>query len=361
MHTPTIVRSGHIIVAVALISFFLKACNDIPQTPHEPGPPWVVFNTGNGLLHTNMIRGIAVDFLGKAWIATDSGAYAYFGGAWELYRDSIVARNFGLQIVTSVAVGGMRSAWFGLMGGGVIRIDRESSFGIVKRYTELDGLANDVVLSVTSDGTLLGEIYCAGLYGVSRFTPNRISVGTTSEGSWKTYNNQNSSLPTNLIRSVAGNYIDNTIWFGTHDAGAVSYDGGHLWIQYPLPDAYQSPIVSIAFDNSGTVWFGKWDGVSALDARTAVWKRHYTFETTGGKLPPGIVNAVATDGQQTRWFGTRRGLVQLRDTTWSTFHPGNSPLPSDTVTTLFYDIVSHNLWIGTSTGAAVYNENGVLF
>ncbi|HJW29731.1 MAG TPA: hypothetical protein VJ508_10895 [Saprospiraceae bacterium] len=345
--------------ALFLTSFLLYGCSEIPQgPPPPPQPSWVIFNTSNSPLRTNLIRGIATDYQGKAWIATDSGAFAYLRGSWEIYRDSIVARKYGSPVVTSVAVGQIRTAWFGLNGGGVIRINRESGFGIIKRYTETEGLVYNVVLSVASDGSYLNETYFVGLLGVSRITPRST---LESEGDWTIYTNENSGLPTNLIRSVAGNYRTSTMWFGTHDAGAVSYDGGHLWIQYPLPEKYQSPIVSIAFDNAGAVWFGKWDGVSVLDSKTAVWKRHYTFENTNGKLPQGIVNAVETDKQFTRWLGTRRGLVQLRDTTWVTLHPTNSPLPSDTVNVLFFDIVRENLWIGTANGVAVYNERGVSF
>lgn len=343
----------------ALLFLLFDACNEIPPPgPAPPKTPWVVFNTANSILHTNIIRGVAVDFAGKVWFATDSGAYAYSQGSWEWYRDSIVARQFGSPIVTSVAIGQRRGAWFGLNGGGVIRIDRESSFGYLKRYTEKDGLVYDLVSSVAYDGMSFGDIYCAGLLGVSRFTR---SVSVEREGYWTIYTTENSGLPTNLIRSAAGNQFDNSMWFGTHDAGAVSYDGGHLWIHYPLPARYQSPIVSIAFDLSGKVWFGKWEGVSVLDSKTAVWKRHYTYENTGGDLQPGIVNAVATDAQLSRWFGTKHGLVQLIDTTWSSFHPNNSPLPSDTVNALFYDLVRRNLWIGTANGVAVYNEEGVVF
>lgn len=88
-------------------------------------------------------------------------------------------------------------------------------------------------------------------------------------------------------------------------------------------------------------------------------RRYYALSS--GKLPYVNINAVATNYDKVRWFGTGAGLVGLIDTARTTFSQATTPqLPSHIIIAIGYDLLG-NLWIGTSHGVAVYNDLGTIF
>ena len=120
-----------------------------------------------------------------------------------------------------------------------------------------------------------------------------------------------------------------------------------------------SRINGIAFDISNNVWFARNNGGAKLNLTSGNWT-FYTPDSTGGRMPGGVVRSVETDLRSTRWFGTDSGLVRIADTTWTIFTKANSPLPSDTITAVRYDLRG-NLWIGTPKGVAAFKETGTTF
>lgn len=345
---------------LVVLSLASLGCNGPPPTGITPvGPKWVSFNESNGGLLNNHVNAILPDAEGIMWIATDSGAYSFNRGSWNCFWDSLsytwydwLGSVHSAGVVTSIALSPDQSLWFGLAGGGITRYNNYQATATVwKRFTSADGLPADNVLSVTSDQKL-GEIWCSTLVGVGRFIPT-----ANQGGVWEIYDTSNSQLPSSMVRCVAYNPIDFSIWFGTEDAGVMYINGDKAW-QRPISFYGQLnyPILAIAFDVN-TTWFATGDGILSFAPTTSVW-RQYVSDNTGGIVPLGIVNAVTTDHVTTRWFGTNAGLVRMADTTWTRFNRQNTPqLPSDTVTALTYDRYG-NLWIGTPNGVAVYNEAG---
>ena len=262
--------------------------------------------------------------------------------------------------VTCITQSADGCVWFGLKGGGIARYDQYGQAAVWKRYTTTDGIPYDIVLSVASDYSTPGVIWCATNAGVGEFTPNTYGGGT-----WTTHTTSSPgcTLPSNDVRAVALNindYPDCSVWFGTSNPAAAACVGSRGWQPWVLlPSPSDLPINAIAFDAQNTAWFAKSQGVSSYNTKTSEW-RHYTNTNTNDGLPRGTINAVTMDlksSTQTRWFGTNGGLVRLKDTVWTTFTRLNTPLPSDTVTALTFDR-NHNLWIGTFNGVAVYNETG---
>lgn len=365
------------LLCLTLIGILLASilgCNKSSTGGGVAGPPWVTFKKANHQLVGNHVNFLYTDSDGIIWVATDSGASYFNRGTWSSFVTDLeytTYYNGGERMtstVNSITQGLDRSIWFGLDGGGMARYNQFAQQKVWMRYTtSKGGIPYDVVLGVArgqiaSNGALPGEVWCATLIGVGHFIP-AINEG----GVWVNYTTDNSTLPSNQVRAVALNINDNSIWFGSQDPNSngsscvVSINANLQWQPAQiLPSPYDLPIVSIAFDSHNTGWFAKWAGVSSLNTITLQWT-HYTNESTNGVLPPGNVNAVTTDYDLTRWFGTNAGLVRMVDTTWTKFNRLNTPqLPSDTVTALTYDR-NGNLWIGTPEGVAVYNEAGTRF
>ncbi|MBI4546580.1 MAG: hypothetical protein HY707_01265 [Ignavibacteriae bacterium] len=346
-----------ILVFEVFFTFLLFfGCKENITEPEVLGPPWVVFSRSNSPLVDDHINWITSDTEGRIWLATDSGASSFLSGSWGTITDSLGSTSTGATRVTSITSRSDGSVWFGLFGGGVMRFNRNAPAHVWQRYTQSDGLAFNLVSGITTE--LEGEVWTAHpVAGISRFIQ---SVTDPFQGQWIVYNSQNSNFPSNQFITAAHNVNENSVWFGAvlGFVAIASYNDVTANVEWRILNLPNNPrINSIAFDRSNTVWFGKDIGASSLNTSTTIWT-DYTPATTNGVMPNGPVGAVATDLSSTRWFGTNEGLVQLRDTAWTKFTRSTSLLPSDTISTLYYDQRKGNLWIGTPFGVAVYNENG---
>jgi len=347
------------------VLLFAAGCSSSTAPP--PTPPlekWQVFQKATGKLINSHINSIFFDNSRRIWLATNDGASYFSGGTWASIRDSLYTPDGRggppSYRVNCIAQAKDRSMWFGLAGGGVERYNPISSIAVWTRYTSestLYGLISNTILSMTADlsnQSAYGEVWFTSAIGISRF------IGAVNEtGIWRFYTHDNTDqIPSNQVPASITKLDDNTIWFGTQTGGGVSAEyglAGLNWTRYPLP--VDSKINSVAFDLHNSVWFGTLQGAWSFNLQTSRWTQ---YDSTGPGAPLGSVNAVVTNHQNIRWFGTYAGVARFNDTTWTRFTTANSPLPSDTINALAYDF-NQNIWIGTSNGVAVYNESGVSF
>ncbi|MFI5253774.1 MAG: two-component regulator propeller domain-containing protein [Bacteroidota bacterium] len=358
------------IVLVSLLSIASEGCkkND-PGAGQNIGPAWVTFTIANSPLYGNNIRAIFVDGGNYVWFATNNGASYFLKGNWGGLRDSLSSNNGGQvgYTINGITQSKDGSIWFALQGGGIVRYLRNGTQFQYKRYIapEIPSNTPNCIAGMISNASL-GQVF-AGYHsytiGVGKYTPSQVVAG---DGQWNELDAGTSPLPSNYVWTANLNLHDNTVWFGTYDQGAAQYDGANTWRQIQLPDIYSFPILSIAFDNFGQLWLAKNDsGVSVLNYNTGVPIHHYTYLNTRHIMPQGPVNAIAINNfnNNDRFFGTKNGgLIELNDTTWTTYTTANTPaLPSNNITALAYDTYG-NLWIGTSDGGvAVYNPAGTRF
>ena len=359
-------------VLVLLLSLLI-GCKSSTTDPPKENPTWHAYTTSNTSLRSDFVNSISLDQDGKVWFATREGALYFQNGYWGNIYDSLYTivsfsgYNDTSYNVLSVVQAQDRAMWFGLAGGGLVRYQPRSDRAVWRRYHSPD-IPFDRVLTLAADRTFLttyGEMWVGTALGVSKFTQ------TTDEGgSWQQFRKDDhiSQLSSNQVWVIAINEINtssshhNAFWFGTQTGGPVeaSYGGsGTLyWTPYPFPTDINSKINSISFD-SRYVWFGNDNGAATYDLAGGTWNA-YTPESTSGKLPGGSIHAILAHDDKLRWFGTDSGLVRFNDTTWTRYTRTNSPLPSDTITSLQYDKLN-DLWIGTPAGIAVYNPKGLHF
>jgi len=359
-------RASLNLLAFLLLSFVLQACKgDDGGAVTPPGPQWVTFTAQNSPLLSNRVSTIYVDGEGRVWIGTDQGASAFYRGSWSAIVDSLafpVFSSSGTTISHQVAVitgGRDGSVWFGLEGGGVRRYIRGGGASQPWHRYESPTIPSDFVSSIGAvRDKAPGDVWVGGVgQGVTRFVPQ----ATNPElGVWYPSSTFNPNLPSTNVYVISVNPLTYQPVFGTQNGIALYDDENNIWVSYIIPATYRSPIITLAFDLSNTIWMGKWSGVSTYNRSTSD-AVHYTNANTGGKLPPGFIHAIETDLHSTRWFGTDFGLARLEDTTWTTFTHALVPdLPSDTIKTLMYDRAG-NIWIGTPAGVAVYNQKGTRF
>jgi ligand-binding sensor domain-containing protein len=112
-----------------------------------------------------------------------------------------------------------------------------------------------------------------------------------------------------------------------------STSNGHLVNDY---------VQAIATDGKGTLWFGTVDGVTRFDGKT--WQDYR--EKDG--LPSADVVAIAVDGQGAVWFGGSGGVSRFDGQTWRTY-TSKDGLAGNKVHTIAVD-KQGTVWLGTTYG-----------
>jgi len=346
-------------------------CNSSGIGVPQAGPRWKVYTTSNSGLHNNTINNITVAYNQRIWFSTNNGAAYFDHGSWGWIRDSLYnGGDTSLGYIYSYPVYDIIDAkdhavWFCLPTR-VVRFAQFSQTHVWTNYsypnikpTQLfTGTAN------RSNQTPYGEIWIAGINGISRFHQD-----ATETGIWSTYQESDGTtpLPYPDLLVAEDKPDDYSIWFGARYGGAVEvfYNGqGNLQWQAMTPardpgiGIYSIGFGDIVGGSLTTIWFGRDTDVVVFNTLSQKWTT-YSYGTTNGKMPHAQVNAIVTDGVHQRWFGTTQGLVRFNgDTAWTRWTMANSKLPSDTITALRIDAFN-NLWIGTPDGIAVYNPDGI--
>lgn len=214
-------------------------------------------------------------------------------------------------------------------------------------------------------------------------SPTIISLATDNEGNlWIGTGNAIQDLL--HVRQSDGQFKSFPAFNQTFASQIVPDDNGFLWIRPPLGNGlvvfdpstnrvrYLSTLSgqgglptnnvrTLAKDRNGAIWVG-------TDAGPAIFDNPYgAFDVAidaqpprlNGRrlLPSEVITAIAVDGGNRKWLGTRSGLYQVApdgSQLLQTFTAQNSPLPINTVQALAIEPVSGKLFIQTGTDTRTY-------
>ena len=224
--------------------------------------------------------------------------------------------------------------WIGTYGGGLNRFS-EARFD---SYTRSEGLSHDFILSICEDGQ--GAMWI-GTYegGLNRLKNGSITQVTTRDG-----------LPMNTITSVCSDR-SGAIWIGTNGKGLARLKEGRVTSYASPNDQNDHAVLCMLQDSRGQVWIGSNKGLSR-------WTGEF-LETVNvfGDLPLSPVVALAESRAGHLWIGTDGGgLVRLKngERTLLTRRDG---LANDFVISLYED-GEGSLWIGTDGGGLCRYRDG---
>ncbi len=129
-------------------------------------------------------------------------------------------------------------------------------------------------------------------------------------------------------------------------------------------------VLSMAEDKNGYVWFGTDKGVLVNYRPWAIFSEDYPVTSRikvprndGSNLADYLleeerVSCIAVDGANRKWIGTEASGIYLVSEdglkTYQSFNVDNSPLPSNTITSIAISPVSGEVFIGTAKGIVSY-------
>jgi hypothetical protein len=127
-------------------------------------------------------------------------------------------------------------------------------------------------------------------------------------------------------------------------------------------------IYSMTKDMNGDIWVGTSGGVAVFSDPKRIWTESVSYATRPGLnqhdnifhplLEKETITAIAVDGANRKWFGTKAsGIFLISDngeTEIKHFNTGNSPLPTNDITDIAINQQTGEVYIGTSLGLISY-------
>jgi signal transduction histidine kinase/ligand-binding sensor domain-containing protein len=224
---------------------------------------------------------------GNLWLGTSSGIERLRDSAFVTYPVSAA----GPESTGPIYADANQNIWIAPLEGG-LRWMKGGKGGSV----ELEGLAHDVVYSISGRGS---ELWVGRRQGGLTHLESRGGQLTAT-----TYRERD-GLPQNSVYATYET-TDGAVWAGTLSGGVSEYRNGHFK-NYATADGLASnTIAAITQSNDGTMWFATPNGISALS--DGHWR---SFRTPDG-LPSGNVNCLLPDSNGTLWIGTASGLAFVR-------------------------------------------------
>ncbi len=297
---------------------------------------WFTYTHANSGLASDVIRDIAFDPEGTAWVATANGLNAFTADTWTVY-----------------------ATWDGA-----------------------NQLPSNDVKNVLVTGDLL---WIATAGGVAALDYNNTAHDKTDD-QWTVFTQSNSGLVSNNTRSLymdgAGRLWISTDWLDTSnktDAGAgvsvldtngtPTYLFDDVWTTFTTANRLADNAVRVVFaPGVGQAWLGTRAGLSRLDYGASPANKaddHWTTYSASARMPATSVSALADSTTPGIWLGTELGLSYLnynatphlkRDDIW-TLYTTTDGLPANSIRALAIDLQGR-LWIGTAAGLLVRDPHG---
>ncbi|HMD20378.1 MAG TPA: two-component regulator propeller domain-containing protein, partial [Alloacidobacterium sp.] len=271
---------------------------------------------------TGPVAALFEDREGNIWIGNARGLEQLRDSAFVTYS----LPNLKSQSMGALHVDSGGRAWVAPIEGG-LRWLKGGKNGVVTA----DGIANDVVYSIT--GTGMDDVWVGRQQG--GLTNLRYSGNSFTA---KTYT-QADGLAQNRVYAVYRSR-DGTVWAGTLSSGVSELKNGHFTNYTTTDGLAANTISSIAEGPDGTMWFGTPNGVSAMSQKG--WR---TYTSKDG-LRSEDVNCLLQDSTNILWIGTAEGLAYLSD--------GHVHVPREVPQSLQAPILgieedkNGRLWIATS-------------
>lgn len=146
------------------------------------GKKFTCYNEKSGL-SSNNARSVFQDSKGRIWIGTANGLNLFKGNSFEVYKASVGdPRQLQSSRILVVMEDTKKRVWFCTSGGGLSMLEEGADGLSFKSYTEKEGLAGNVVLSVSEDQQ--GNMWAGSFGGISRVNPStgEIKKITRKEG-----------------------------------------------------------------------------------------------------------------------------------------------------------------------------------
>lgn len=331
------------------------------------GSNWSTYTTSNGLPSNNIVS-IQKDNLGALWIVTKTNGLAEFNGSWVKHTNTLLSG----RTVNELIVDKNNTKWI-LTTTGIIKfangiwsvpaklssvdakqggVDAQNNLWFITgdqlmKYTPLDdnitsfkveGLIYNAVTAIEIDANSTSWLFTYA--GISKYSTNWSSIPYTQiDGVTQTATVTNVKIDSK-----------NNLWFIFNFNIVVCYNGSS-WITYNSTNSSLVTFYSfqtLTVDKNDYIWVG-----SILKGLQYYNGTSWMNLTTADGLINNNVLAIAVDGLNNKWIGTKGGISKYDGTSWTNY-PMTSELYDNEITTITCD-KENRVWIGTEKGLVMFN------
>jgi two-component sensor histidine kinase/ligand-binding sensor domain-containing protein len=249
--------------------------------------PWFVHYFDMGQVKEPVITALAQDTQGRVWLGTDDGYVAYMeGGILNWLQTNLWPKG---TVLHSMWVANKDDVWV-CSSRGLYRLGP----GKVQHYGSDHGLPDEEVFQAMPLAG--GSMLLATAAGLALLQPDKQTAQIIHKPrlTGKVYS---------LYRDSKGR-----IWLGA-EKGAFLYDKGNILQIQALTDTGFREIMTIAEDNTGTLYFGGFNyGIMAWHDQ---WSSPKVYNSRNG-LPNEGIKSLFVDTGNHLWVGTSRGVQKVQ-------------------------------------------------
>lgn len=287
-------------------------------------------------------------------------------GFWSSYNASalegIKPAPFTFDLNCAAYNSSKKMLSIGSFGNGIIQKDEQGNFNVIDETTAQSPFFNNTDVKISAlQYDRQGNLWVAQ-YGVNNSLHRQ-----APDGSWQSYSfNAASRFPLDILIDTRGNK-----WIRLAPAGFA----GGIWVanteqnenKHLTPSngkLTNGNILAMAIDKNGVIWIGSESGVMTVYNSFDVFRSNFevTFPIFERRqlLESIAVTAIAIDGANRKWFGTRNNGVFLFDENITRllahFTAENSPLISNNVRHISIHSQTGEVFITTEQGVCSYRD-----
>ena len=339
---------GTILLVLCYLACFF--CTGVKVTAQHSEIAFKHLSTVDGLSNFTVLS-IAQDHKGFMWFGTMDGLNRFDGKQIRTYREDLNDPNsLGNNFVHSLQCSSDSGLWVGTNRGLYYYDYNHDNF---HSLPIIDSIGNEntniVVRSLLSDGKWLWIGTNQGLFRYDLLKEAFVDFDDEITEYIR---------PSGTVYAIKKS-INGSIWIG-EDRGLTLYQGGefnNVPIEINSKPPVSIPVLSIAIDDAGKVWFGNSDleiGVIIYDPMT---QAQTELSQKDGYIPYNRVNSLFRfDGNI--WAGTTLGLAIIDQRTYTSqhlFHENQDPgsISQNSIKRMFQS-KSGVIWVGTYSGGVNY-------
>ena len=321
---------------------------------------WVSFNTSNSNIPYNQVNSIE------------------FGSSFNSSGDIFVGTSFGLGILNIDNANFPNNTWStfnevpdpntGLIGNEIINIQKNNSgdiwicttngISILEYNSSIEDTANENWEYYNTDNSSIPSNMAKSiLFDES----NKIWIGTTSglaiieNDSWYVQTFETEGIYSNNIKKIIQNPSDQKIYLGTLNGGLYTWENNEFYYWNNTNSGLiDNTINDFIFDSNNNLIITSPSAGLEVQTSEGNWLQ---FNTSTNPELPFFINSlqnVIIDNNNNLWISTmENGLIKYVDNNWTFYNEENSGLPDDKINCLKYDNINNTLWIGTDTQGIV--------
>ncbi|CUU10706.1 Por secretion system C-terminal sorting domain-containing protein [Candidatus Kryptobacter tengchongensis] len=305
----------------------------------------------------NQFSNLAVDKDGNLWVASSKfmgkGFYKFQPkeGKWK----NFTKKNFPKMSDDCYRVRvGKNFVWIGTWGGGLIRVDENDSLKIFSKNEGIMGVVEDTNFVVVTDIAEQGDYTW-----ILNYKPRNLNIIYLMRGDSIVYsfvNGYNLSHYLNIqleLDEKGRKWIvsEHGFIFAFDDNGTIFDKSDDKWIAISKAEGLNGNPTVIKFDNRGDLWVGTNYGLNIIVNTDEPLKSGSIRNVFA--LRDFYINDIAIDGANNKWVATKNGVWVLSPDGTSVlaqYDASNSPILSDDVKAIAFDLNSGVVYFGTDKG-----------